>query len=152
MGLRARFGAAREWLGRFPLSILQLGMRLGVGFVFFNAGVLKFQSFEFAVKLFQDEYKVPLLPPEVAAQVTMFNELTWPVFLFVGLASRLATLPLLGQLVVMEMTYPKAWSDHLFWGSVLVFILTRGPGALSLDYLIEQYLAKRHSGNDSGAV
>jgi putative oxidoreductase len=152
MGLRARFVAAREWLGRFPLSILLLGMRLGVGFVFFNAGVLKFQSFEFAVKLFQDEYKVPLLPPEVAARITMFNELTWPVFLFAGLASRLATLPLLGQLVVMEMTYPKAWSDHLFWGSVLVFILTRGPGALSLDYLIARYLAKRKPGNDSGAV
>ena len=141
--LRARFVAARMWLGRLPLSILQLGMRLGVGFVFFNAGILKFQSFEFAVKLFQEEYKVPILPPEVAARITMFNELTWPVFLFLGLASRLATLPLLGQLVVMEMTYPKAWNDHVFWGSVLLLILTRGPGALSLDYLIERHFAKR---------
>jgi putative oxidoreductase len=141
--LRARFVDVREWLGRFPLSILQLGMRIGVGFVFFNAGILKFQSFEFAVKLFQEEYKVPVLPPEVAARITMFNELTWPVFLFLGLASRVAALPLLGQLVVMELTYPKAWSDHLFWGSVLAFILTRGPGALSLDYLIERRFAKR---------
>src|ERR1700746_2673336 len=103
MTLRSGFVAAREWVGRFPLSILQLGMRLGVGFVFFNAGILKFQSFEFAVKLFPEEYKVPLLPLEVAARITMFNELTWPVLLFLGLASRLATLPLLGQLVVMEM-------------------------------------------------
>lgn len=143
MAMLSRFIAAREWLGRFPLSILQLGLRVGVGFVFFNAGLLKFQSFEFAVKLFQEEYKVPLLPPEVAARITMFNELTWPCFLFVGLASRLATLPLLGQLVVMEMTYPKAWSDHLFWASALALILTRGPGALSLDYLIERYFSKR---------
>jgi putative oxidoreductase len=144
--LRSRFVAIRNWLGHFPLSILQLGLRVGVGLVFFNAGILKYQSFEFAVKLFQDEYKVPLLPPEVAARITMFNELTWPAFLFLGLASRFATLPLLGQLVVMEMTYPKAWNDHVFWASALLLILTRGPGAISLDYLIERYFAKRQPG------
>jgi putative oxidoreductase len=143
MTLRSGFVAAREWVGRFPLSILQLGMRVGVGLVFFNSGILKFQSFEFAVKLFQDEYRVPLLGPVVAARITTFNELTWPSFLFLGLAARFATLPLLGQLVVMEMTYPKASNDHVFWASVLLFITTRGPGAFSLDYLIERYFAKR---------
>jgi len=55
--------STREWLGRFPLSILQLGMRIGVGMVFFNAGLLKYRSFEFAIKLFEDEYKVPVLAP-----------------------------------------------------------------------------------------
>lgn len=140
--IRSRFIGIRDWLGRFPLSLLQLGMRVGVGLVFFNAGVLKFQSFEFAVKLFEDEYKVPLLDPAVAARITMFNELTWPILLFVGFASRLATLPLLGQLIVMESVYPKAWNDHVFWGSVLLFILTRGPGVFSVDHLIERYFAK----------
>ncbi len=126
--VRSRFVSMREWLGGFPMSILQLGLRVGVGLVFFNAGLLKFKSFEFAVKLFQDEYKVPLLDPAVAARMAMFNELTFPVLLFIGLASRLATLPLLGQLVVMEYVYPRAWNDHVFWGSALLFILTRGPG------------------------
>ena len=110
------------------MSILQLGLRVGVGLVFFKAGILKYQSFEFAVKLFQDEYKVPLLDPAVAARMATFNELTFPVLLFLGLASRCATLPLLGQLLVMEYVYPNAWNDHVFWGSALVFILTRGPG------------------------
>jgi putative oxidoreductase len=137
-----RFVSIREWLGRFPMSILQLGLRVGVGLVFFNAGLLKFKSFEFAVKLFQDEYKVPLLDPAVAARIAMFNELTFPVLLFLGLGSRLATLPLLGQLLVMEYVYPHAWNDHVFWGSALLLILTRGPGVFSLDYLIERYLAK----------
>jgi putative oxidoreductase len=141
--LRSRFVSVREWLGRFPMSILQLGLRVGVGLVFFNAGLLKFNSFEFAVKLFQDEYKVPLLDPAVAARMATFNELTFPVLLFLGLASRLATLPLLGQLLVMEYTYPHAWNDHFFWGCTLIFILTRGPGVLSLDYLIERYFAKQ---------
>ena len=55
------FDRARQWLARFPLSILQLGMRIGVGAVFFKAGLLKYNSPEFTVLLFRDEYQVPLL-------------------------------------------------------------------------------------------
>jgi putative oxidoreductase len=145
-GPRPWFTATREWLGRFPLSILQLGMRIGVGAVFFNAGLLKYRSFEFAVKLFEDEYQVPLLDPPLAARMAMFNELTFPVLLFVGLATRFATLPLLGMIAVIQtFVYPHAWTDHLFWASNLVFLLTRGPGTLSLDHLIGQLVKKRRS-------
>src|SRR4029453_19524364 len=87
-GLRGWWISARERLGRFPLSILQLGMRIGVGMVFFNAGLLKYRSFEFAIKLFEDEYKVPLLAPVVAARIAMINELTTSTLLFLGLATR----------------------------------------------------------------
>ncbi len=141
--LRSRFVAAREWLGRFPMSLLQLGMRVGVGLIFFNAGLIKFKSFEFTVKLFEDIYKVPLLDPAVAARITMVNEITFPILLLLGFATRLATLPLLGQLIVMEYALPKAWSDNVFWAAVLLFILTRGPGKLSIDHLIERYFVKR---------
>ena len=135
---RAFFIHVREWLGHFPLSILQRGMRVGVGMVFFKAGLLKYNSFEFAVKLFEEEYKVPLLDPEVAARLAMYNELTIPILLFLGLATRIATLPLLGMILVIQLfVYPGAWPDHVLWGSILIFLLTRGPGALSLDHLIE---------------
>jgi putative oxidoreductase len=138
------FISLREWLASFPLSIVQLAMRIGVGAVFFKSGLLKYNSFEFAVKLFEEEYKVPLLDPALAARLAMFNELTIPVFLFLGLATRLATLPLLGMILVIQIfVYPQAWTDHLLWGSILIFLLTRGPGALSLDYLIERRLVKR---------
>jgi putative oxidoreductase len=141
---RAWFISATERLGRFPFSILQLGMRVGVGLVFFRAGLLKYNSFEFAVKLFEDEYKVPVLDPAVAARLAMFNELTIPIFLFLGLATRLATLPLLGMISVIQIfVYPSAWPDHALWGSVLILLLTRGPGALSVDYLIGRYFAKK---------
>jgi putative oxidoreductase len=130
----------REWLGRFPLSILQLGMRVGVGMVFFNAGLLKYRSFEFAVKLFEDEYKVPILAPAVAARIAMINELTTSTLLFLGLATRIVTLPLLGMISVIQIfVYPGAWPDHVLWGSILIFLLTRGPGSFSADYLIERY-------------
>jgi putative oxidoreductase len=142
--VRDSFVTAREWLARFPLSIIQLAMRIAIGAVFFNSGLLKFRSWEFAIKLFQDEYKVPLLDPETAARLATFNELVFPVFLFIGLATRLATLPLLGMVAVIEIfVYPQAWTEHLLWASILVFLLTRGPGPFSLDYLIEQWFAKR---------
>lgn len=124
-------------LERFPLSIIQLAMRIAVGAAFFRSGLLKIDSWEFAVQLFRDEYKVPLLDPVLAAQLATVVELGVPLFLFAGLATRLATLPLLGMIAVIQtFVYPNAWSDHLLWGSILVFLLTRGPGAISIDRLI----------------
>ena len=55
----------------------------------------------------------------------------------VGLACRLATLPLLGMIATIQLfVYPAAWSEHLVWGSILVVLLTRGPGSISLDHLV----------------
>jgi putative oxidoreductase len=143
VALRHLFVSLRASLSRFPLSIIQLAMRVGVGAVFFNSGLLKLHSWEFAVKLFEDEYKVPLLDPTLAARLAMFTELTFPVFLFLGLATRLATLPLLGMIFVIEVfVYPQAWVEHLTWASMLVLLLTRGAGALSLDYLLERKFSK----------
>jgi putative oxidoreductase len=138
--------SARAWLARFPLSIILLAGRIGVGATFFKAGLLKYHSFEFAVKLFQEEYRVPLLDPAVAARVAMVQELTIPVLLFLGLATRMATIPLLGMIAVIQtFVYPNAYNDHLVWGSILVLVLTRGPGVFSLDYLIEQVVSRRRA-------
>jgi putative oxidoreductase len=140
------FDVLREWLARFPMSIIQLAGRIGVGAVFFKAGLLKYNSFEFTVLLFRDEYKVPLLDPAVAARIAMIQELTIPIFLFLGLATRLAALPLLGMIAVIQtFVYPNAYNDHLVWGSILVLLITRGPGVFSLDYLIERALRRRRS-------
>jgi len=135
---------ARIWLARFPLCIIQLGMRIAVGAVFLNSGLLKINSWEFAIKLFEDEYKVPLLDPVWAARLATFNELTFSILLIVGLATRFATLPLLGLIAVIQtFVYPQAWTEHLLWASILVFLLTRGPGELSLDYLVERWILKQ---------
>jgi putative oxidoreductase len=141
----AWFDALREWLARFPLSIIQLAGRIGVGAVFFKAGLLKYHSWEFAVLLFRDEYKVPLLDPAVAARIAMVQELSIPILLFLGLATRLATLPLLSMIAVIQtFVYPNAYNDHLVWGSILLLLLTRGPGVFSIDYLIERQVTRRH--------
>jgi putative oxidoreductase len=124
-------------LGRVPLSIHQLLFRLGVASVFLKAGMVKVSSWESTVALFRDEYRVPVIPPELAATMAATFELGCSMLLIIGLASRLATLPLLGMIATIQLfVYPDAWSEHLVWGSILLFLLTRGPGAISLDYLI----------------
>jgi putative oxidoreductase len=132
-------------LERFPLSLLQLAMRFGVGAVFFRSGLLKIDSWQFTIQLFRDEYKVPFLDPVLAAQAAAIVELGVPPLLFVGVATRLATLPLLGMIAVIQVfVYPNAWSDHLMWAAALLFVLTRGPGAFSLDHMIARLRATRH--------
>jgi putative oxidoreductase len=136
-------------LERFPLSILQLAMRVGVGAVFFRSGLLKIDSWQFTVQLFRDEYRVPLLDPVLAAQLATAVELGVPPLLFVGLATRLATLPLLGMIAVIQVfVYPNAWSDHLMWASALALVLTRGPGVFSLDH----WIARLRAGAGQGAM
>lgn len=133
----ALIDAVIERLGRFPLWWIQLAMRVAIGAVFFNAGLMKYRSWELTLLLFRDEYKVPFIDPALAARMATFNELTFSTLLVLGLATRMATLPFLGMLVVIQtFVYPQAWVEHLTWASILVFLLTRGAGAISLDYLI----------------
>jgi putative oxidoreductase len=102
--------------------------------------LLKYQSWEFTVRLFQEEYRVPLLDPAVAARIAMVQELTIPILLFLGLATRIATLPLLGMIAVIQtFVYPNAYNEHLVWGAILVLLLTRGPGVFSIDHLISRF-------------
>jgi len=131
------FLKVRALFERVPLSLVQLAMRIGVGSVFFNAGLMKYRSWEMTLLLFRDEYQVPVLEPALAARMAMTQELTIPLLLFLGLGTRLAALPLLGMIgVIQTFVYPNAWVEHLVWGSILAFLVARGPGVFSLDHLI----------------
>ena len=136
-GLRSRLASLAASLGRVPLSAHQLLFRLAIAGVFLRAGLIKAMSWESTVSLFRDEYKVPVFPPEVAAAMASTFELGCSVLLVLGLATRLATLPLLGMIATIQLfVYPSAWPEHLVWGSILLLLLTRGAGAISLDRLI----------------
>jgi len=136
-GLRGHLTSITSLLRRFPLSIHQLLFRLAVAGVFFRAGLQKARGWETTIALFSDEYKLPGFPPEIAAVMATCFELGCSTLLILGLASRLATLPLLGMIMIIQLlVYPQAWPEHLMWGSILIFLLTRGPGAFSLDRLI----------------
>ena len=141
--MRRRLAAARDGLERLPLSVNLLLFRLAVAALFLRAGLTKVTSWEPTVALFRDEYRVPLLGPDVAAIVASTFEIGCSLLLIVGLATRLATLPLLGMLVVIQcFVFPQAWPEHLIWGSILLFLLTRGAGRLSLDHALASALSR----------
>ena len=136
VSLRTRLAAVTAFLQRLPLPLIQLLFRLAIAAVFLKGGLTKTANWMLTVQLFADEYQVPVLSPEIAAMMSVMFELGCSILLVLGLATRLATLPLLGMLAVIQtFVYPNSWSDHLTWGSLLLFLLTRGPGALSLDWL-----------------
>jgi putative oxidoreductase len=112
-------------------------LRLAIVGVFLRAGLQKIGSWESTVALFAEEYKVPVLPPAVAAAMGSAVEVGCSTLLLLGLGTRLATLPMLGQILTIQLfVYPQAWPEHLTWASILLVLLTRGGGAVSLDHLI----------------
>jgi putative oxidoreductase len=136
-GARGRAAWALQRLGRFPLPLLQLLFRLAIASVFLKAGLNKIASWELTVQLFADEYKVPVLPPDLAATMAASFEIGCSILLVAGLATRLATLPLLGMIAVIQtFVYPNAYAEHLTWASILLFLLTRGAGPWSVDRAI----------------
>ena len=90
-----------------------------------------------AVPLFEEEYKLPLLPPELAAQLAAFSEHLFPLLILLGLATRFSALALLGMTLVIQLfVYPDAYPTHGLWAAVLLLLAAKGPGALAVDRLI----------------
>jgi putative oxidoreductase len=136
-GARTRIAQALAYLGRFPLAVIQILFRFAIASVFLKAGLNKLASWELTVQLFADEYKVPVLPPDFAAAMSTTFEIGCSILLILGLGTRLATLPLLGMIAVIQIfVYPNAYAEHLTWASILIFLLTRGGGPLSVDRAI----------------
>ncbi len=129
--------AGRALLEKFPTSILALAFRLAVAVVFFRSGLTKIASWDATVALFDMEYMVPVLPAAFAAYLATATELGASALVACGLFTRFAAAALLGMTLVIQLfVYPENWPDHLLWGSILAYLVTRGPGALSIDHLI----------------
>ena len=130
-----RVGRVRNWLESVPYSALAIPLRLAVATIFWNSALTKLANWETAVSLFIDEYKVPVIPPDVAAYMAVSIEITTPVLLVLGLLTRPAALVLLAMTAFIEIfVYPQAWPTHLQWAAMLLVLACRGPGRLSLDH------------------
>jgi putative oxidoreductase len=135
----ALFTHILRWLERIPYAFLAIPLRLAVATVFWNSAMTKLASWETAVALFTDEYHVPVLPPELAAYMAVSIELTTPVLLVIGLATRPAAAVLLGMTTIIEVfVYPQAWPTHIQWAAMLLVLLARGAGKFSIDWLIRR--------------
>ena len=130
-------------LDRVPYALLALPLRVGAATVFWNSAMTKLANWDTTIELFTDEYKVPLLPPEFAANLALSIELTTPVLLLLGLLTRAAALVLLCMTTVIEIfVYPQAWPTHIQWAAMLLVLLCRGAGKLSLDHIAWQRVSR----------
>jgi putative oxidoreductase len=127
-----------------PLSLSQFAGRIAVAQVFWQSAQTKLASWPVTLQLFAFEYKLPILPPEVAAPLATAAEMSGAIMLALGLVSRLAALMLLGVVATIQVfVYPGHWAEHLLWTSVLLLIFSRGAGILSLDAILGRFLAGR---------
>jgi putative oxidoreductase len=138
-------GIARQ-LEIYLWPLVALALRLWIARVFFNSGLTKIQDWSATVLLFEFEYQVPLLPPGVAAALGTTFELGMPVLLVLGLATRLAALPLLGMSLVIQFVLGAANPaydnvEHFYWMLILLTLIARGAGPLSLDHLAKRLVA-----------
>lgn len=130
-------------LDSLPWSILALPARLAGFAVFWRAGRVKLDDWQGTILLFREEYRVPLLPPELAAYLATAAELGCAVLLLAGLLTRLSALALIALTLVIQLfVYPEAWPTHIQWLAFLLPLLARGPGELSLDHLIARRLLR----------
>jgi putative oxidoreductase len=132
-------GRALRGLDAVPYALLALPLRLAVATVFWNSGTTKLANWDATLDLFENEYKLPLIPPDIAAHIGASVELTTPVLLLLGLLTRPAAAVLFGMTVIIEIfVYPQAWPTHIQWAAMILVLLCRGAGAFSLDALIRK--------------
>ena len=125
-----------------PFALL---VRLYVSWVFLKSGWLKLSAWDQTISLFQDEYRVPLLPPTLAAIAGTAGELVGPILLILGLAGRLSALGLFAvnalavisyAHVLLQEGFEAAIGQHYLWGFMLLMLTIYGPGDYSLDRLL----------------
>jgi putative oxidoreductase len=124
-----------------PEWLLLLVARLAIASVFFLSGRTKVEGLltitPSTYALFADEYRVPVLSPDIAAHVATYSEHLFPILLTLGLLTRLSALALLTMTLVIEIfVYPDAWPTHLSWAAILLPLIARGAGKVSLDRML----------------
>ena len=152
--------ASTSWLGRSAglyctatslldklRPLLLLGFRLYVAKVFLMSGLTKIHDWSITLALFTDEYHVPFLPPAIAALMGTATELSMPVLLALGLATRFGAFVLFFFNIIAVVSYAAlpdiAVKDHILWGTMILVLLLVGPGEISLDHLLERRLGRQ---------
>lgn len=137
--LRSRWQRLADALARaVPADLLLLAARVALAAIFFLSGRTKVEGVlsvsDNAVALFADEYRLPLLSPQLAAHAAAYAEHLFPLLLVLGLATRASALALLGMTAVIQIfVYPSAWPTHLSWAVLMLLLVQRGAGGISLD-------------------
>lgn len=129
-------------LDRIPSDLVQLALRGGLAGIFWSSARTKVDGLltisDNTYYLFEEEYRLPFIAPDIAAHLATYTEHLLPVLLVLGLGSRLAALGLLIMTLTIQLfVYPDAFlSTHFGWFALALAIMGRGPGRISIDHLI----------------
>lgn len=126
-----------NFLEIFISPLVLLAIRLWMAQIFWYSGLVKISDWQSTLALFGQIYKVPYIPYDIAAYLATMTELTCPILLTLGIATRLATIPMIIMTLVIQFTYLQS-SEHLYWLMLLGTLLCFGPGKLSLDYILRK--------------
>lgn len=139
-----------EWLARVAQVVAPPVLRIALAVPFFKSGLTKWDGFlslsPAAEYLFEDEFKLHIFgqaydfpQPTAVAYLDSIAEIVLPVLLVVGLATRFSAVGLLVMTGVIQLVVPEGWANfHLPWAALALAIIALGPGALSLDHLLEK--------------
>ena len=136
---KTQFLKVAKILERFFLPLVLFFVRLKMASIFWYSGLTKIEDWPSTLYLFGNEYKVPLIPPELAAYMSTCVELTTPMLLVLGFMTRFAVIPMLAMTAVIQFTYLNS-QEHVYWALLLGILLCQGPGKLSIDYIIRRKL------------
>lgn len=138
--MRAVIGQINRVFARIPSDLVLLALRVFPALVFWQSGRTKVEGFQIRDTtwfLFENEFALPLIPPQVAAVLATAAEHLLPVLMILGLMTRLSALGLLTMTAVIQIfVYPDAWVTHGLWGAGLLAVVAAGPGRLSLDRML----------------
>lgn len=136
-------------LDKIPTDLVQLAVRGGLAGIFWSSARTKVDGLlsvsDNTYFLFEEEYRLPLLDPEAAAQIATYAEHLLPLMLVLGIGSRFAALGLFVMTLTIQLfVYPDAFlSTHFGWFALALAIIARGPGRISIDHLIATRLGQQ---------
>jgi len=136
---------AFEALSRWGDPAIKLLLRCWVAALFFRSGVMKISNFDMTQMLFHAQSARGLLPPGLAARLTILIELACLAFLVLGAGTRITAIVLIGLNALLDPTYQQS-IDLAYYLMVLGLIALHGPGALSIDNLVVRALRRRFPG------
>jgi NADH dehydrogenase/putative oxidoreductase len=134
-----------EALSRWGDPAIKLLLRCWIAALFFRSSVVKIGQFDMTQMLFHAQSAERLLPPELAARLTIIIELACLIFLVLGAGTRITTIILIGLSALVDPTYQRS-IDLAYYLMVLGLIALHGPGALSIDSLLVRALERRLPG------
>ena len=138
-GFRAMYNAVAARLQALvPHDLLAIASRVAIAAIFYLSGRTKVSGVltvtDSTYSLFESEYQLPLIPYDIAAHIATYAEHLFPILLVLGLFTRLSAVALLVMtLTIQFFVYPDAWPTHLSWAALLLYLIGRGAGRLSVD-------------------